>query len=112
MASSRIDRLKAVPGEEVIRRVEAAQARTRRTICASSVQHGSGSTRTEVKPKTTLDFLFKSCKMDFQQSLSLLEQLRDQHQNQRQEQTKSKGQGLRRSLKIGMRGGQALLPKN
>ena len=90
--SNRIDRLKAVPAEVVIRRA----------IRAGSVQHGSGSKRTELKPKSTVDFLFKSCKMEFKDSLELLDQLRDQQQTKRQEQTKSKGQGVRRGLKIGM----------
>ena len=63
--SSRTDRLKAVPAEEVIRPVEATQARSRRAIRAGSVQQGSGSKRPELKPKTTVDFLFKSCEMEF-----------------------------------------------
>ena len=86
--SSRIDRLKAVPAEEVIRRVEAAQARTRRTICASSVQHGSGNTRPDLKPKTPVDFLFKSHNKDFQESMSHLEQLLKLLKNQSHEHRK------------------------
>ena len=75
---SRIDRLKAVPAEQVIRSAEATQTPTRRAIRADSVQQGSGSQRPDLKPKTTLDFLFKSCEMEFKESLELLDQLRDQ----------------------------------
>ena len=100
--SSRIDRLKAVPAEVVIRCVEATQARTRQAIRAGSLQHGSGSKHPELKPKSTVDFLFKYCEMKFKDALELLDQLRDQQQTKGQEQTKSKGQRLRRSIKIGM----------
>ena len=60
------------------------------------------SKRPDLKPKTTVDFLFKSCKMEFKDCLSLLDQVRDEQQTKRQEQAKSQGQGLRRRLKVGM----------
>ena len=90
---NRIDRLEAVPAEEVIRRAEATQARGCRAICASSVQHGSGSRCPKLKTNTTVDFLFKSCNLYFRQFLSLLEQLREQLQKHRREQRHKKTQG-------------------
>ena len=100
--SSRIDRLKAVPAEMVIRRAEERKLAPAGQFVPAPSNKVQDSNRPDLKSKSTLDFLFKSCEMEFKDSLELLDQLRDQQQTKRQEQTKSKGQGVRRSLKIGM----------
>ena len=77
-STNRVDRLKAVPAEQVIRRAVALKlAPTGQFVPApfNKVQH---SNRPDLKPKSTVDFLFKSCKMEFKDSLELLDQLRDQ----------------------------------
>ena len=99
--SNRIDRLKAVPAEVVIRRVEALKLAPAGQFVPAPSNKVQDSKRPELKPKNTLDFLFKSCEMEFKPSLELLDQLRQQ-QTKCQEQTKSKGQGVRRTLKIKM----------
>ena len=103
---NRIDRLKAVPAEMVIRRAEERKLAPAGQFVPAPSNKVQDSKRPDLKSKDTLDFLFKSCKMEFKDSLSLLDQVRDEQQTKRQkreqEQTASKGQGLRRSIKIGM----------
>ena len=101
-STNRIDRLKAVPAEMVIRRAEALKLAPVGQFVPAPSNKVQNSKRPELKPKNTLDFLFKSCKMEFKDCLSLLDQVRDQQHTKRQEQTKSQGQGLRRRLKVGM----------
>ena len=100
--SSRIVRLKAVPAEVVIRRAEERKLAPAEQFVPAPFNKVQDSKRPDLKPKPTVDFLFMSCKMEFKDSLELLDQLRDQQQAKRQEQTKSQGQGLRRRLKVGM----------
>ena len=93
MPSSRIDRLKMTQTAKVILQAEKRDLSSTGRFTPAPANKVQDSRHPELKPKTILDFLFKSCKMDFQQSLSLLEQLREQLHNQRREQTKSKGRG-------------------
>ena len=100
--SNRIVRLKAIPAEIVIRRAEQRKLAPAGQFVPAPSNKVHNTKRPELKPKNTLDFLFKSCKMEFKDSLELLDQLREQQQTKGQQQTKSKGQGLRRRLKVGM----------
>ena len=98
----RLARLKAVPAEMVIRRAEELKLAPAGQFVPAPFNKVQNSKRPELKPKPTVDFLFKDCKMEFKDSLELLDQLRDQQHTKSQEQTKSQGQGLRRRLKVGM----------
>ena len=100
--SNRIVRLKAIPAEMVIRRAEQRNLAPAGQFVPAPANKVHNTKRPELKPKNTLDFLFKDCKMEFKDSLELLDQVRDEQQAKRQEQTKSQGQGLRRRLKIEM----------
>ena len=73
-----MDRLKAVPAEEMIRWAEALKLAPTGQLVPAPSNKVQGSSRPDLKPKTTLDFLFKSCEMDFKDSLSLLDQVLDQ----------------------------------
>ena len=75
--SNRIVRLKAIPAEMVIRRAEQRKLAPAGQFVPAPSNKVHNTKRPELKPKNTLDFLFKSCKMEFKDSLELLDQLRD-----------------------------------
>ena len=67
---SRIDRLKAVSAEIVIRRAEERNLAPAGQFVPAPSNKVQDSKRPDLKPKSTVDFLFKSCEMEFKDCLA------------------------------------------